>query len=113
MTAPTPSRPARPQRPQAVLHVEEAHALPSGLHRVVVGGPGFAQYADNGFADRYAKLLFADPEHGLEQRIRAYSRHGYFSPAEADDLIAAGRAARVEHPQAILARFAERYGLRP
>ena len=50
---------------------------------------------------------------GLEQRIRAYSRHGYFSPAEADDLIAAGRAARVEHPQAILARFAERYGLRP
>ncbi|CAG7845400.1 putative protein [Pseudoclavibacter triregionum] len=73
MTAPTPSRPARPQ---AVLHVEEAHALPSGLHRVVVGGPGFAQYADNGFADRYVKLLFADPEHGLEppydlERLRA------------------------------------------
>ncbi|RWR25759.1 hypothetical protein D8Y24_01185 [Agrococcus lahaulensis] len=30
---------------------------------------------------------------------------------EVDDLVAAGRAAHVEHPQAILARFAERYGL--
>lgn len=48
---------------------------------------------------------------GLEQRIRVYRDHGYFSPAEVDDLVAAGRAAHVEHPQAILARFAERYGL--
>ncbi|WP_306232735.1 glutamine amidotransferase-related protein [Agrococcus beijingensis] len=48
---------------------------------------------------------------GLEQRIRVYRDHGYFSPEEVDDLIAAGRAAHVEHPQAILARFAERYGL--
>ena len=48
---------------------------------------------------------------GLEQRIRVYRDHGYFSPQEVDDLIAAGRAARVEHPQTILARFAERYGL--
>ncbi|MGY3128585.1 GMP synthase (glutamine-hydrolyzing) [Agrococcus sp. UYP33] len=48
---------------------------------------------------------------GLEQRIRAYRDHGYFSPDEVDDLVRAGRAAHVEHPQAILARFAERYGL--
>lgn len=48
---------------------------------------------------------------GLEQRIRAYRDHGYFSPDEVDDLVAAGRAAHVEHPQAVLARFAERYGL--
>lgn len=48
---------------------------------------------------------------GLEQRIRAYAEHGYFAPDEVDDLVAAGHAAHVEHPQAMLARFAERYGL--
>ncbi|MCR8670899.1 gamma-glutamyl-gamma-aminobutyrate hydrolase family protein [Agrococcus sp. HG114] len=48
---------------------------------------------------------------GLEQRIRVYRDHGYFSPDEVDDLIAAGRAAHVEHPQEILRRFAHRYGL--
>lgn len=48
---------------------------------------------------------------GLAQRIVAYRDHGYFSPAEVDDLVAAGHAARVEHPQEILRRFAARYGL--
>lgn len=48
---------------------------------------------------------------GLEQRIRAYRDHGYFSPDEVDDLVRAGRAAHVEHPQTILARFADRYAL--
>ena len=48
---------------------------------------------------------------GLEQRIRVYRDHGYFSPEEVDDLVAAGRAAHVTHPQTILARFTERYGL--
>lgn len=48
---------------------------------------------------------------GLEQRIRAYRDHGYFSPDEVDDLVRAGRAALVEHPQTILARFADRYAL--
>ncbi|WP_413320618.1 glutamine amidotransferase [Agrococcus sp. 1P02AA] len=48
---------------------------------------------------------------GLEQRIRAYRDHGYFSPEEVDDLVAAGRAADVTHPQTILARFTDRYGL--
>lgn len=48
---------------------------------------------------------------GLEQRIRVYRDHGYFSPAEVDDLVEAGRAAQVAHPQTILARFGERYGL--
>lgn len=48
---------------------------------------------------------------GLEQRIRAYRNHGYFSPDEVDDLVRAGRAAHVEHPQTILERFADRYAL--
>jgi GMP synthase (glutamine-hydrolysing) len=48
---------------------------------------------------------------GLEQRIRVYRDHGYFSPDEVEDLVAAGRDASVSHPQTILARFAERYGL--
>ncbi|WP_347753963.1 gamma-glutamyl-gamma-aminobutyrate hydrolase family protein [Agrococcus sp. ProA11] len=48
---------------------------------------------------------------GLEQRIRTYRDHGYFSPEEVDDLVEAGRAAQVAHPQTILARFSERYGL--
>lgn len=71
-----PARPPRPPRPQAVLHVAEAFDLPSGLRRVILEGPGIVHYEDKPFADRYAKLLIADPELGLEppydlERLRA------------------------------------------
>ncbi|GAB3303928.1 siderophore-interacting protein [Epidermidibacterium keratini] len=35
------------------------------LVRIVAGGPGFEQYNDNDFTDKYVKILFADPAHGL------------------------------------------------
>lgn len=56
----------RPSRPQIVLTVLETERVSPELIRVVAGGPGFADFTDNGFTDRYVKILFADPAHGLE-----------------------------------------------
>lgn len=56
----------RGRRPQTVLEVLRTERLSPHMVRVVAGGPGFAAYQDNAFTDRYVKLLFADPEHGLE-----------------------------------------------
>lgn len=66
MPSDAPARPARARRPQAFLHVAEAFDLPSGLRRVVLEGPGYEAYQDSPAADRYAKLLIADPAFGLE-----------------------------------------------
>ena len=56
----------RPARPQIILTVEETQQVSPELIRVVAGGPGFADFRDNGFTDRYVKILFADPTHDLE-----------------------------------------------
>ena len=50
----------RKPRPQAVLSVLERRQLNAHTVRVVAGGPGFADYRDNEFTDKYAKLLFGD-----------------------------------------------------
>lgn len=47
---------------------------------------------------------------GLEVRVRAYAHHGYFDPAEADDLLARAAATDVAAPMRVLAAFARRYG---
>jgi GMP synthase (glutamine-hydrolysing) len=47
---------------------------------------------------------------GLVTRIRIYRHAGYFPPQQAEDVIAAVRAARVTAPQLILRNFAARYG---
>ncbi len=60
-----PPRQRRPARSQAVLTVQERQWVSPGLVRIVAGGPGFADYQDNDFTDKYVKLLFADPAHGL------------------------------------------------
>jgi NADPH-dependent ferric siderophore reductase len=66
----------RAGRPQLVLEVVRTERLSPHLVRVIAGGPGFAQFRNNEFTDRYVKLLFADPATGLEppydlEQIRA------------------------------------------
>ncbi len=56
----------RGRRPQTVLEVIRTERRSPHLVRVVAGGAGFADFHDNGFTDRYVKLLFADPDAGLE-----------------------------------------------
>ncbi|CAI7974733.1 FAD-binding FR-type domain-containing protein [Frankia sp. Hr75.2] len=56
----------RPVRTQAVLAVQEKRWISPGIVRVVLGGPGFDAYNDNAFTDKYVKIFFADPAHGLE-----------------------------------------------
>lgn len=61
MTAPT--APAAPRRGGAGhrLRVLRSARLTPHLVRVVLGGPGVAGVADNGFTDRYVKLVFPRP----------------------------------------------------
>ena len=56
----------RGRRPQTVLEVVRTEQITPHLKRVIAGGPGFAGFQNNEFTDRYVKLLFADPAHGLE-----------------------------------------------
>lgn len=46
---------------------------------------------------------------GLHTRIETYATYGYFDPAEADGLRAAGAAVEVVHPMTLLRNFARRY----
>lgn len=70
----------RGQRPQTVLEVVRTEQIGPRLVRVVAGGPGFAEFQNNAYTDRYVKLLFADPASGLEppydlEQIRAERPH--------------------------------------
>lgn len=53
--------PARPVRPPIRLRVEGKQQLSPHFVRLVLGGPDFASYVDNGFTDRYVKLVFPAP----------------------------------------------------
>lgn len=55
----------RRDRPQIVLEVLEQIQLTPHLVRIVAGGPGIDQVADNGMTDAYSKMMFADPTLGL------------------------------------------------
>lgn len=57
----TATRQSRPARPQAVLEVDEQQWISPNLVRIVAGGDGLAQFRDNDFTDKYAKLLMGDP----------------------------------------------------
>ncbi len=54
---------ARPQRRRTVhtFTVARTEWLSPHLIRVVLGGAGFDTFVDNGFTDRYVKLLFGQP----------------------------------------------------
>ena len=64
--SPTPeTRSGRPARPQAILTVQEVRGISPNLIRVKVGGEGFDALSPNEATDKYVKLMFADPKHGL------------------------------------------------
>ncbi|KNY04731.1 siderophore-interacting protein [Microbacterium sp. GCS4] len=55
----------RPAPAQAVLTVEDVEQVSPELIRITAGGDGYDDFRDNVFTDKYVKILFADPEHGL------------------------------------------------
>ena len=48
-------------RPQVTLAVLRREQLSAHMVRIVAGGPGFADYVNNGFVDRYVKVVFPQP----------------------------------------------------
>jgi NADPH-dependent ferric siderophore reductase len=55
----------RPARPQAVLAVRQRDWISPHTVRITAGGPGFDALRMNEFTDKYAKIIFADPDLGL------------------------------------------------
>lgn len=50
---------------QAVLTVEQVEQVSPDLIRITAGGDGYSAFRDNDSTDKYVKILFADPRHGL------------------------------------------------
>jgi len=50
---------------QAVLAVQEVEQISPDLIRITAGGDGYEAFTDNSSTDKYVKILFADPSHGL------------------------------------------------
>lgn len=48
-------------RPQVTLAVLRREQLSAHMVRIVAGGPGFADYVNNDFVDRYVKIVFPQP----------------------------------------------------
>lgn len=65
MTTDAPARTKRPERPQAILTVTATEAVTPNLIRITAGGEGFDAIRDNDATDKYVKIIFADPRHGL------------------------------------------------
>lgn len=63
-STPAPSGP-RATRPQAVLSVTKVEEITPNLIRITAGGEGYEALNDNDSTDKYVKILFADPRHGL------------------------------------------------
>jgi NADPH-dependent ferric siderophore reductase len=55
----------RPARPQAVLAVRQRDWISPHTLRITASGPGFEALRMNEFTDKYAKIIFADPDLGL------------------------------------------------
>lgn len=53
-------RPARPNRPALTLEVRRTERVTPHMIRVVFGGADLAKFTDNGFTDKYVKLMFGD-----------------------------------------------------
>jgi NADPH-dependent ferric siderophore reductase len=60
-----PRTETRKARPQAVLSVRGSRWLSAHTVRLTVGGAGIAEFRDNEFTDKYAKIHFVDPGLGL------------------------------------------------
>ena len=48
-------------RPQVTLAVLRREQLSAHMVRIIAGGPGFADYVNNDFMDRYVKIVFPQP----------------------------------------------------
>jgi len=64
-SATSPAGRTRPARPQAVLTVLDRERLSEHTVRITAGGPGFDVLRLNEFTDKYARLIFVDPDLGL------------------------------------------------
>ena len=60
----TPDQP-RKAPTQAVLTVQQVEQVSPDLIRITAGGDGYDAFNDNDSTDKYVKILFADPRHGL------------------------------------------------
>lgn len=91
-------------------HKEAVRTLPEGavLLASSAGCPVHAfRIRTNVYATQFHPELDID---GLVLRIDLYRHHGYFDPPEeAEAVMAMARAAHVEHPPRLLARFVELY----
>lgn len=118
--APTSSDPraggapaGRPQRPTVVLDVLRTERVTPNMVRVVLGGPGLADYHHNEFTDRYAKLVFPAGDGSDASRIRTYTIRR-FDAAEAElwiDVVQHGDAG-IAGPWAARARPGDQLHLR-
>jgi NADPH-dependent ferric siderophore reductase len=60
-SVPAATTATRNSRPQIGLTVLRREQLSPHMVRIVAGGPGFADYVNNGFVDRYVKIAFPQP----------------------------------------------------
>jgi len=60
-TVPAGARAEKKSRPQVHLSVVRREQLSPHMVRIVAGGAGFADYINNGFVDRYVKIIFPQP----------------------------------------------------
>jgi NADPH-dependent ferric siderophore reductase len=58
---PVTSSATRNTRPQVSLTVLRKELLSPHMVRIVAGGPGFSDYANNDYVDRYVKIVFPQP----------------------------------------------------
>ncbi|MDQ1057155.1 NADPH-dependent ferric siderophore reductase [Arthrobacter globiformis] len=58
---PAPTTATKKSRPQVTLTVLRREQLSAHMVRIVAGGPGFADYVNNDFVDRYVKIVFPQP----------------------------------------------------
>ncbi|MDR6986166.1 NADPH-dependent ferric siderophore reductase [Paenarthrobacter nitroguajacolicus] len=58
---PVTSSASRKTRPQVNLTVLRNERLSPHMVRIVAGGPGFSDYANNEYVDRYVKIVFPQP----------------------------------------------------
>ncbi|WP_284985922.1 siderophore-interacting protein [Arthrobacter sp. fls2-241-R2A-172] len=58
---PVTSSATRNTRPQVNLTVLRKELLSPHMVRIVAGGPGFSDYANNDYVDRYVKIVFPQP----------------------------------------------------
>lgn len=60
-TVPAATSATKKSRPQVNLTVLRKEQLSPHMVRIVAGGEGFSDFADNGFVDRYVKIVFPQP----------------------------------------------------